>query len=107
VRTVGEWLARRTPSPPELLRSRIDAALGAGLDDDVVNTERVCLDAAQRVLTHLLGEGRGDRHEAADLLAADALLTYALEFAADDPQRFDEQATRAMRRFGHLHQARV
>jgi uncharacterized membrane protein len=87
------------------LRSRIVLALGAALGQDVANTERVCLDAAERVLVRLFGEGSGQRHEAADLLAADALVTYALEFAADAPERFDEQAMRAIGRFGRLHGA--
>jgi hypothetical protein len=104
--TVGGWLASRTPPPPELLRSRIVLALGAALDHDVAKTEPVCLDAAERVLTRLFDEGSGDRHEAADLLAADALVTYALEFAADAPERFDTHATRAIERFGRLHEAR-
>ncbi len=104
--TVGGWLASRTPPPPEPLRSRIALALGVTVELDVADTERVCLDAAERVLTRLCGQGEGDRHEAADLLAADALVTYALEFAADTPELFEEQATRAIERFGRLHEAR-
>jgi hypothetical protein len=103
--TVGGWLASRTPPPPELLRSRIAVALGAALDQDVANTERVCLDGAERVLARLFGEGSGERHEAADLLAADALLTYALEFAADAPERFSEHATRTLERFARVREA--
>jgi hypothetical protein len=30
-------------------------------------------------------------------------VTYALEFAADAPDRFAERATRAIERFGQLH----
>jgi hypothetical protein len=62
----------------------------------------VCLDAAERVLARLLGKGRGERDDAADLLAADALVTYALEFAASAPDRFEETATTAIERFGQL-----
>lgn len=104
--TVGGWLAGRTPPPPELLRTRIMVALGDARDRDVADTERVCLDAAERVLERLLEAGGADRRDAADLLAADALVTYALEFAAHDPERFEEHATRAMERFGHLREAR-
>jgi hypothetical protein len=102
--TVGGWLASRTPSPPELLRSRIVLALGGALEQDVSETEGLCLDAAERVLASMVGEGCGERHEAADLLAADALVTYALEFAADAPERFDAHAARAMERFARLHE---
>jgi hypothetical protein len=90
------------PPPPELLRSRIVLALGTALDEDLADTERVCLDAAERILARLFGEGGGQRREAADLLAADALVTYALEFAADAPERFEERTTRAIARFGQL-----
>ena len=105
--TVGEWLASRSPPPPELLRSRIVRALGDGLGADVVHTERVCLDAAERVLSELFGDGVGERREAADLLAADALVTYALEFAAEEPAEFHHRATHAMTRFGHLRKERA
>jgi hypothetical protein len=88
------------------LRSRIGLALGDTRDDDVAETERVCLDAAERVLSGLVGQGTGDRGEAVDLLAADALVTYALEFAADGPDGFGDRATRAMERFGQLREER-
>lgn len=100
--TVGGWLESRTPPPPELLRSRILVALGNATGQDVKDTEQVCLDAAERVLTGLFADGSGSRHEAADLLAADALVTYALEFAAETPPTFSERATRALERFGRL-----
>lgn len=90
------------PPPPELLRSRILVALGAAAGGDVAETERVCLDAAERVLVGLFVDGNGARAEAADLLAADALVTYALEFAAESPAGFRERATRAIERFGQL-----
>jgi uncharacterized membrane protein len=104
--TVGGWLASRTPPPPGLLRSRIVVALAAAIERDVVDTERVCLDAAEQVLTRLLAEGGAERSEAADLLAADALVTYALEFAADTPEQFEDNATLAIERFGRLREAR-
>jgi uncharacterized membrane protein len=105
--TVGDWLGSRTPPPPEPLRSRILVALGDAVDREVAATERVCLDAAERVLTGLFVDGNGERHEAADLLAADALVTYALEFAAESPRAFADRATRALERFGQLHEARA
>jgi hypothetical protein len=102
--TVGGWLARRTPRPPELLRESITSALGAAAERDVSETEHACLDAAERVLARLLQKGRGERDDASDLLAADALLTYALEFASDGPERFEQNATNAIERFGRLGQ---
>jgi hypothetical protein len=42
----------------------------------------------------LLGNLRDDRSGAFDLLVADALITYAMEAAADDHDRFDELSAR-------------
>lgn len=100
--TVGGWLASRMPPPPDLLHSRIAAALGPAAGRHVGETETACLEAAERVLTRLFADGIAGRRDAADLLAADALVTYALEFAADAPAEFAEQATSAMSRFGEL-----
>lgn len=99
---MGGWLASRTPPPPEALRTRIMVALGDAANHEVAHTERVCLDAAEQVLAKLFVDDDGERHEAADLLAADALVTYALEFAAESPDVFAERATRALERFGRL-----
>lgn len=100
--TVGGWLASRVPPPPELLHSRISAALGSAAVRHVSETETACLEAAERVLTRLFADGIAGRRDAADLLAADALVTYALEFAAEAPADFAKQATSAMSRFGKL-----
>ena len=95
------------PPPPEVLRSRILMALGNALGEHVANTEGVCLDAAERVLARLFGGAGAGRNDAADLLAADALVTYALEFAADSPEQFGEHTARAIERFGRLYEAYV
>ena len=101
---MGAWLASRPQPPPAPLAARITVALGSAADDDVADTTRVCLEAAERVLTRLVGAGGGERGEAADLLAADALVTYALEFAADVPDRFASDAVGAMERLGGLYE---
>ena len=101
-RTVGAWLAGRTPPPPDLLRVRINAALGDDAKRGVADTEVVCLDAAERVLARLFSDGFAGRKDAPDLLAADALVTYALEFAANTPSEFATRATSAILRLGEL-----
>ena len=101
-RTVGDWLASRTPAPPYLLYARITAALGADAERNVADSEAACLDAAERVLARLFSDGFAGRRDAPDLLAADALVTYALEFAAEVPGDFESRATSAIRRFGEL-----
>lgn len=101
-RTVGDWLAGRAPAPPDLLGARIALALGADAGRSVSETEVACLDAAERVLVRLFSDGFAGRRDAADLLAADALVTYALEFAAETPRDFENRAMSAIRRFGEL-----
>ena len=100
--TIGEWLATRTPAPPPALAARVRELLGSTVDDDVtVATDRL-LDAAEQTVAALLREGRTGRESAGDLLAADALVTYALEAAGSDPSGVVEQAQGAMQRLGGL-----
>jgi hypothetical protein len=75
------WLRGRRPAPPERLARRMEAALQAvDADDDVShalgNAAFACLQASLEA-----GPGRA---AALDLLAADALLTYAWEAAAEE-----------------------
>ena len=104
--TVGAWLASRTPPPPPLLRSRVTKALGDALERNVTETEGVCLEAAEHVLERLVDDDAATRQEAVDLLAADALVTYALEYAAEHPDDFEEHARGAVERFGRMSEAR-
>ena len=100
--TIGEWLAMRTPAPPPQLMHRVRAALGGGTDDDAHRAADRCVDAAERVVAQLLADGRTGRESAADLLAADALVTYAFEAAGDDPGRLVDRAQNAMVRLARL-----
>ncbi|MBX6363244.1 MAG: hypothetical protein IRZ00_05190 [Gemmatimonadetes bacterium] len=72
-----EWLDTRTPPPPAELRARLADALEPAetLPGALADGALVCLAAA-------LARG-DDRAAALDLLSADALLTYALEAAAE------------------------
>ena len=81
-------------------------ALGDALARGATETERVCLEAAERVLARLVDDDAATRQEAVDLLAADALVTYALEYAAEQPENFDEHAGGAIERFGRMSEAR-
>jgi hypothetical protein len=60
------------------------------------------LAAGELLLTRLLSADCTSRDCALDLLAADALVTYAFELAADDPSRIAERAQRAMARLAAL-----
>jgi hypothetical protein len=100
--TIGEWLTTRTPAPPPQLIHRVRDALGDAAHDDARFAPERCLDAAERVVAQLLREGRTGRESAADLLAADALVTYAFEAAGDDPASLGERAQSAMTRLARL-----
>ena len=83
------WLRSRRPVPPERLIARMEAALSdvaaKSLSDDLIA-------AATRILRDVAhGEGANDRAAALDLLAADALITYAIEAAAENPTTFAAQ----------------
>jgi hypothetical protein len=96
------WLeARRPPAPPALAR-RLRAALEEGHathDGDVAGR---CFEAGERVLASLLGRDCAMRDAAIDLLAADALVTYAFEAASDEPSSLEARAERAMARLAAL-----
>lgn len=90
------WLAERQPAPPPALAARLRDALAgvSGPADDAV-AER-CLAAGEHLLAGLLARDCGSRDAALDLLAADALVTYAFEAASTEPARLEERAARAM-----------
>ena len=100
--TVGEWLASREPSPPPALRERVLAALGDGAWADRRETAPRCLAAGEALLATLLRDDRSTRTCALDLLAADALVTYAFEAAAESPADLAARASAAMGRIAAL-----
>ena len=99
---VADWLARRTPPPPPALRDRVAAAIGVSAASDDLGVADICLTAAERLLTDLLRGGCTSRDTALDLLAADALVTYAFEAASEASGEFDGLAHAAMQRFAAL-----
>lgn len=54
------------------------------------------LASAESAMTALLGDGCLTRESALDLLAVDALITYAFEAAADEPDRLEERSEQAL-----------
>lgn len=100
--TVGAWLARRTPEPPRALRVRLESALGAALSRDSADATDLFLAAAETVVRGLLRGDARSRESALDLLAADALVTYAFEAAAESPEHLVADASRAMTRLAAL-----
>jgi hypothetical protein len=102
VTTIGEWLRSRTPAPPPALFARVSEALGDGMDDDVSAAPERCVGAAVLLLEPLLEREDAGRECALDLLAADALVTYAFEAAGADVDRLDQRTRDAMARLAGL-----
>ena len=100
--TVGDWLGARVPVPPAALVERMRRALGEALGAPATEAHEHCLAAAERLVRDLSDARLEERAAALDLLAADALATYALEAAADDPSSLDRRADEAMRRLSAL-----
>ena len=99
--TVAEWLATREPVPPPALRARVLSALGDRAGVDRGHAAEVCLAAGEATLTAVLQDG-STRSCALGLLAADALVTYAFEAAAETPTDLAQFAARAMHRIAAL-----
>lgn len=100
--TVKEWLDARNPSGPAALRARIDDALGAAANGESATTASACLAAAETIVEELMLRDCTSRESALDLLAADALVTYAFEAASESPLQLVERATQAMMRMASL-----
>ena len=89
---IRDWLASREPSPPQELADVLAGVVGDRKVADIANLPAALLTIAEGLLVGLSDE----RHSARNLLASDALITYALEAAADDCASIDEFAGRAM-----------
>ncbi len=85
----GDWLDRHTSQAPTALRGRVsEYALAASGATRASALAAAGQSALARVLSH-----PGDRSAALDLLAADALITLALQAQAEDaPERLEEFA---------------
>jgi hypothetical protein len=94
--TIRDWLDARTPSPPSRLRARIDEALGDRANRPVTALIEENLAAAEALLGDLLARPTAGRESALDLLAVDALVTYAFEAAAAEPVTLSQRAAGAM-----------
>lgn len=100
--TIDGWLDARRPSPPAALVARVRSALDESLGEDAAGAPEACLRASERLVHMLLQTDSTTRHSALDLLAADALVTYAFEAASEDPDRLVAIASDAMTRMATL-----
>jgi len=99
---LARWLDARRPIPPSALRARIDSALGSDLHADVEDGSETLLGAGERLVRSLLEAEATSRDAALDLLAADALVTYAFEAASERPVELSNRAAAAMTRIAAL-----
>ena len=90
-----DWLARREPSPPRVLRERVEA-LALAVPEGEGNPADTLLEAAEAALAGLATRPSDDRSTALDLLTVDALVTYALEWTAEHPDDLPQLSERAM-----------
>jgi hypothetical protein len=100
--TVREWLAQRQPAPPAALLARVEAVLGDAMGESAGTAAEACLRAGERLVMELLRGDCASRETALDLLAADALVTYAFEAAAETPATLAATASAAMERIVSL-----
>lgn len=103
--TVGAWLAALEPPPPPALHARLGELLDGHLDRPRADVPDACLAAGEARLASLLAERATDRASALDLLAIDALVTYAYEALAEAPSRLEQLATEAMSRIAEIPEA--
>ena len=96
--TFADWLDRRELVPPPALRHRLDTAVTEAPRAQTLPAPDASLEAALVLLDGLLRGADASRAGALELLAADALMTYAFEAAADEPERLEELGALAMHR---------
>lgn len=95
--SLPDWLRSRRPAAPAELAQRIES-LAAPFADVAGGTPAQCVAAAERRLVLLLARGTQERGSALDLLAIDALVTYAFEAASTEPEQIPDLAHETMGR---------
>lgn len=90
-----QWLGGDAPPPPPALARRI-VELAAPFDTTPGDAPQRYLAAAEAGLRQLVRDGAATRASALDLLAIDALVTYAFEVATAEPDRLVPFARAAM-----------
>ena len=101
-----EWLESRRPSPPPKLFNRLELAVSPLSDALAVSRSEILSTAAASILAPLIAAGGSEaarnREIAIDLLAADALVTYAIEAATEECQAIAQTIDRVVLRLASL-----
>lgn len=99
--SVPDWLSHREPVPPRVLQDRIEALVRA-VPVQQATPGQTLLAAAELALARLVRTAPADRTSALDLLAIDALVTYALEYATETPESLPAVSAEAMSRLSSV-----
>ena len=99
---LSAWICGRSPAPPPQLLSRIEAT--AARAPRAADPSAALLDAAEMAMAEVLRDGCLTRECGLDLLVVDALVTYAFEAAADEPEQLDARTAKALSRIAALAQ---
>jgi hypothetical protein len=94
--TLQRWIDSRNPAPPPALAACMRPALDSAAAAGVRRLDEGALDAALAIADSVLRDASGARTGAIALLAADALVTYAFEAAAEHPEHLEALAESAM-----------
>jgi hypothetical protein len=100
--TVGEWVLDRAPDAPDSLTGAVVATLGGDAELPATRAADALMAAAERALAAFVSGGVQAREGALALLTIDALVTFALEAAAERPDEIEDRARRAMIRLAAL-----
>lgn len=101
-----EWLRSRRPLPPAKLFDRLELAVNPLAEALTTSRTEILSNAAAAILAPLAASGGSavarNREIAIDLLAADALVTYAIEAATEDCQAIAQNIDRVVQRLASL-----
>ena len=100
----SEWLEARRPAPPVKLAAHLEAAVTEFTSSPNMSLSETLAVAGIAFLDRLTGANAptSRREMAKELLSADALLTYALEAAAEDCESFAASADAIIARVASL-----
>jgi len=96
--TLQQWIDRRELVPPPALADEVRAVVAATTQSAERSVPGAALESSLALLDSLLRGADPSRAGALGLLTADALITYAFEASADEPDRLEALGAEAMRR---------
>jgi hypothetical protein len=102
---VPDWIRGQSPAPPAQLLARVTAMTAGAVIE--TTPAAALISAGEAGMAAVLRGGCLTRDSALDLLAVDALVTYAFEAAADEPEALEALSTNALRRIAALAEAQM